>query len=269
MEKQPLIMGILNITPDSFYDGGKHFSEKDMLVHLEKIVKEGASIIDIGGFSSRPNCEIVSEEEEINRVIPVIKTIRKLFPKHKISVDTFRTTVAKESIAAGAHIINDISGGDFDEKMFSVIAKNPNVEYVLMHCGSTTIEGLHKNDPIENIVKDVTGFFAKKMQQLILMGVEAQNIILDPGCGFGKTLQQNYELIRSIPEFVKMGRVLIGISRKSMIYKALKTTSEQALTGTICLNMIALLNGAEIIRVHDVKEAVETLEIFKHYQNIN
>lgn len=262
-------MGILNITPDSFYDGGKHFLEEEMINHVKKMVKEGVSIIDIGGFSSKPNCKVISETEEIDRLVPVVEAVHKLFPKHKISVDTFRANVAKASITAGATIINDISGGDFDEKMFSLIAENRSIEYILMHCGSSSINGLHKNKPVENIVEEVSVFLKKKMQQLILMGVEAQNIILDPGYGFGKTIQQNYELMRAIPEFVKMGRVLVGISRKSMVYKTLQTTPELALTGTIGLNMIALMNGAEILRVHDVKEAVELIEIFNQYQNAN
>lgn len=262
-------MGILNATPDSFFDGGLYLSENQLLEQVEKMVKAGVSIIDVGGYSTRPNGTEVSETEETDRILPVVEAVRKFFPQHSISVDTFRSRVAQQAIDAGADIINDISGGNFDSKMFSVIARNPTVEYVLMHCGADKPDELHQHFSTQNIVKTVQAFLSEKMQQLIETGVDAQRIILDQGFGFGKTIPQNFELMRAIPEFVKMGRVLVGISRKSMIFKTLKTTPQKALTGTIALNMIALMNGAEILRVHDVKEAVETIEIFMNYQNKN
>lgn len=267
MKRQPIVMGILNITPDSFFDGGSYLSDNQIIDRVEKMVREGVSIIDVGGFSTKPNFNNVSAAEESDRVLQAIEIIHKYFPTYPISVDTFRADVAQKSIEAGANIINDISGGVFDEAMFSVIAKNPTVEYVLMHGGANIPEDLHQTDPDIDIVKTVQTFLAQRMQQLIDMGVEKQRIILDQGFGFGKTISQNYELMRAVPKFVEMGRVLVGISRKSMIFKTLKITPQQALTGTIALNVIALMHGAEILRVHDVKEAMETITIFMNYQS--
>ncbi len=256
--KRPLVMGILNLTPDSFYDGGSHNNTNDVLRHCEKMLTDGADIIDIGAFSSRPGMEIISKEEEISRLIPSLIEIKKNFPKTVISIDTFRKDVAQNAIDNGANIINDISGGIFDNEMLQYIGKN-HIPYILMHSGNN-IDNLH-NEIIENdICDEVRNFFEKQVDELLQYG--EQNIILDPGIGFNKSMKSNFDLLKNINDYrVNNLPVLIGISRKSIIYKTLKITAPEALNGTTVLNTIALLNGADILRVHDVKEAVEIVKL--------
>ena len=256
--ERPLVMGILNLTPDSFYDGGSHHNIDDVLRHCEKMLTEGADIIDIGAFSSRPGSEIISVEEENSRLLPYLIEIKKRFPDTIISIDTFRKDVAKNAIDNGADIINDISGGLFDNEMLSYIGEN-HVPYIMMHCGGS-IESLHTNHIKENPCEIVKEFFEKQIEFLNNYG--EQQIILDPGIGFNKSMKSNFELLNNIENYrVNNLPVLIGISRKSMIYKTLKTTPQEALNGTTVLNTIALMKGADILRVHDVKEAVEAVKL--------
>jgi dihydropteroate synthase len=256
--ERPLVMGILNLTPDSFYDGGSYHNIDDVLKHYEKMLTEGADIIDIGAFSSRPGSEIISVEEENSRLLPYLIEIKKRFPDTIISIDTFRKDVAKNAIDNGADIINDISGGLFDNEMLSYIGEN-HVPYIMMHCGGN-IESLHTNHIKENACKIVKEFFEKQIEFLNNYG--EQQIILDPGIGFNKSMKSNFELLNNIEDYrVNNLPVLIGISRKSMIYKTLKTTPQEALNGTTVLNTIALIKGADILRVHDVKEAVEAVKL--------
>lgn len=255
---RPLVMGILNLTPDSFYDGGSHNNTDDVLRHCEKMLTDGADIIDIGAFSSRPGSEIISVEEENSRLIPYLIEIRKRFPEAIVSIDTFRKDVAKNALENGADIINDISGGIFDDEMLPFIGEN-SIPYIMMHCGGS-IESLHTNLIKENPCEIVKSFFEKQIEFLSKYG--EQQIILDPGIGFNKSMKSNFELLNNIDKYrVNDLPVLIGISRKSMIYKTLNITSKEALNGTTVLNTIALTKGADILRVHDVKEAVEAVKL--------
>ena len=255
---RPLVMGILNLTPDSFYDGGSHNNTDDVLRHCEKMLTDGADIIDIGAFSSRPGSEIISVEEENSRLIPYLIEIRKRFPEAIVSIDTFRKDVAKNALENGADIINDISGGIFDEEMLPFIGETC-TPYIMMHCGGS-IESLHTNLIKENPCDIVKSFFEKQIDFLSKYG--EQQIILDPGIGFNKSMKCNFELLNNIDKYrVDNLPVLIGISRKSMIYKTLNITSKEALNGTTVLNTIALMKGADILRVHDVKEAVEAVKL--------
>ena len=261
---RPLVMGILNLTPDSFYDGGSHNNTDDVLRHCEKMLTDGADIIDIGAFSSRPGSEIISVEEENSRLIPYLIEIRKRFPEAIVSIDTFRKDVAKNALENGADIINDISGGIFDDEMLSFIGEN-SIPYIMMHCGGS-IESLHTNLIKENPCEIVKSFFEKKIEFLSKYG--EQQIILDPGIGFNKSMKSNFELLNNIDRYrVNDLPVLIGISRKSMIYKTLNITSKEALNGTTVLNTIALMKGADILRVHDVKEAVEAVKLVEELRN--
>ena len=263
--KKPLIMGILNLTPDSFYDGGSHHSISDILCHCEKMLTEGADIIDIGAFSSRPGMEVISTEEELSRLLPSLREIKKAFPNCKISIDTFRKEVAEKAIDYGADIINDISGGTFDEEMLPFIGKN-HIPYVMMHSGNS-IESLHHETIDKDICKEVKSFFTRQIETLSDYG--EQNIILDPGIGFNKSMDSNFQLLKNIDEYrVNNLPILIGISRKSMIYKTLNISPSEALNGTTVLNTIALINGANILRVHDVKEAVEIVSLIKKLQDV-
>lgn len=256
--ENPLIMGILNLTPDSFYDGGSHNNITDTLRHCEKMLTEGADIIDIGAFSSRPGMEVISSEEENSRLLPSLSEIRKHFPNTIISIDTFRKDVAEKAIDCGADIINDISGGTFDERMLTFIGEN-HIPYIMMHSGNS-IENLHHEIIDNDICNEVKSFFTKQLEILSRYG--KQNIVLDPGIGFNKSMDSNFKLLKNIEEYrVDNLPILIGISRKSIIYKTLKTNPENALNGTTVLNTIALLNGANILRVHDVKEAVEAVKL--------
>ena len=257
---RPVVMGIMNVTPDSFFDGGKYQGLTSVLEHCQQMVVEGADILDLGAFSTRPGSERISDKEEIERIIPALKAIRKEFPNIPISIDTFRQSVAAQCIAEGADIINDISGGLFDEAMIPYIGKN-HIPYILMHI-TGTLEGMHKEEIIsENIHEEVRRFFEKQVNKLLDYG--EQQIILDPGIGFNKTIECNFGLLKDIDKYrINDLPVLIGISRKSLIYKTLNISPEEALNGTTTLNTIALLNGADILRVHDVKEAVEAVKLF-------
>ncbi|WPP49022.1 dihydropteroate synthase [Catalinimonas niigatensis] len=255
-------MGVINVTPDSFYDGGRY--EKDTTVLLrqaEKILQEGATIIDIGGYSSRPGADPISAEEEKKRTINAIELVSKSFPEAYISVDTFRAEVAWDAVNAGACMINDISGGDLDHHMFDTVA-SLQVPYVLMHMRGTpqTMKELSKYD---DLIGEITDYFQRKLTQLREKGVA--DVIIDPGFGFAKTIDQNYELLRKLQDFQILDvPVLAGLSRKSMLYKRLKITADEALNGTTVLNTLAILNGASILRVHDVKEAIQTIKILKY-----
>lgn len=255
----PKVMGILNVTPNSFYDGGKFADEKALLNQVEKMLNEGATFIDIGGYSSKPNAEFVSEEEELQRVIPIITTVTQKFPETLISIDTFRSKVAKESIENGAAIINDISAGNLDENMMKIVAELQ-VPYIMMHMKGTpqTMQSLTQ---YENIVKEMIFYFSEKVAQATSFGMN--DLILDPGFGFAKTLEQNFEVLNKLELFQILELpILAGISRKSMIYKTLETNAQNSLNGTTSLNTISLMKGAKILRVHDVKEAVECVKLY-------
>lgn len=256
---RPVVMGIMNVTPDSFFDGGKYQGLTAVLEHCHKMVAEGADILDLGAFSTRPGSERISDKEEIERIIPALKAIRKEFPNIPISIDTFRQSVANQCIAEGADIINDISGGLFDEAMIPYIGKN-HIPYILMHI-TGTLEGMHHEEIISEDVHDkVRQFLENQVNKLLEYG--EQQIILDPGIGFNKTIECNFALLRDLDKYRVNGLpILIGISRKSLIYKTLEFTPQEALNGTTVLNTIALMNGAEILRVHDVKEAVEAVKL--------
>ena len=256
---RPVVMGIMNVTPDSFFDGGKYQGLTAVLEHCHKMVSEGTDIIDIGAFSTRPGSERITDKEEIDRIIPALKAIRKEFPDILISIDTFRQSVAAQCIAEDADIINDISGGLFDEAMIPYIGKN-HIPYILMHI-TGTLEGMHHEEIIsENVHEKVRQFFEKQVNKLLEYG--DQQIILDPGIGFNKTIECNFALLRDLDKYrVNDLPILIGISRKSLIYKTLGFTPQEALNGTTVLNTIALMNGADILRVHDVKEAVESVKL--------
>ena len=256
---RPVVMGIMNVTPDSFFDGGKYQGLTSVLEHCQKMVSEGADILDLGAFSTRPGSERISDKEEIERIIPALKAIRKEFPNIPISIDTFRQSVAAQCIAEGADIINDISGGLFDEAMIPYIGKN-HIPYILMHI-TGTLEGMHHEEIIsENVHEKVRQFLENQVNKLLEYG--EQQIILDPGIGFNKTIECNFALLRDLDKYRVNGLpILIGISRKSLIYKTLGFTPQEALNGTTVLNTIALMNGADILRVHDVKEAVEAVKL--------
>ena len=255
---KPLIMGVLNITPDSFYDGGNYTDETSWLKRTEQIIEQGGSIIDIGAFSTRPGASNVPEHEEWSRLSPVLKSIKKKFAGTTISVDTWRASIASNAINEGADIINDISGGTRDVNMFDVVGKNQ-TPYILMHIQGTP-QNMQSNPYYQNVTKEVKQFFSEKIKQLGHQGFS--KIILDPGFGFGKNVAHNYKLLNNLKEFKQLGYpVLVGISRKSMINKVLDIKPSEALNGTTVLNTIALINGADILRVHDVKQAVESAKI--------
>lgn len=255
----PRIMGILNLTPDSFYDAGQHQSLDLALEHTEKLIAEGADIIDIGAYSSRPGAKEISHQEELDRAIPIIEAIHEHFPKAILSIDTFRADVAEASVKAGVHIINDISGGSLDQEMFNTVARLQ-VPYILMHMRGTSATMQQMTD-YDDVVNDVAVSLGNSIAKLRALGVK--DIILDPGYGFAKTIEQNYELLMRINELHYFGLPLLGgISRKSMLYKKIKSTPDQVLPGTIALNTLLLERGAQILRVHDVKEAKQLLEIF-------
>lgn len=256
----PRVMGILNVTPDSFFAGSRKEHESDIAARVEQIIAEGADIIDIGAYSSRPNADDVPPEEEAKRLRKGLKIIRDLFPDAIVSVDTFRADIARMCAEEyGAAIINDISAGQMDEKMFDTVAQL-NVPYIMMHMQGTP-QDMQKKPHYDHLLKEVMLYFAERVQQLQAMGVN--DIILDPGFGFGKTLAHNYELLGHMDELQRFGLpVLAGISRKSMIYKLLGCTPDESLNGTTALNAMALLKGASILRVHDVRECVETIKIF-------
>ena len=259
---QPAVMGILNVTPDSFSDGGRYNLMDNALQHCEQMLAEGADIIDIGGCSTRPNNAIATETEELERVIPILKSIRKLFPDTLISIDTFRKNVAEACLAEGADLINDISGGLFDAEMLPFIGQH-HVPYVMMHCVGTP-ETMHQYALGGDIHQTVKEFFERQCQ--ILESFGDQQIILDPGIGFGKSLEANYQLLSDLNNYRYHNLpILIGISRKSLINKVLGTTPQTADNATTVLNTIALLNGADLLRVHDVKKAREAIKLVGTY----
>jgi len=254
----PKVMGILNITPDSFFDGGKYDSDKAIIKQTKKMLKQGATFIDIGAYSSRPNAKHISEKEELERILPIIKLLVNKFPDILISIDTFRSEVAKQSLEAGACIINDISGGNYDKEMFNVIAKYQ-VPYILMHMKGLP-QNMQDNPEYNNVVQEIKDFFTLKTNQLKKLNVK--DIILDVGFGFGKTIDHNYTILNKLDSFNTLDYpILAGISRKSMLYKVLKSKPSKMKNATSIANTIALLNGAKILRVHDVKEAAQCVII--------
>lgn len=253
-------MGILNCTPDSFFDGGKYKAEAEFTRQAERILNEGADFIDIGAYSTKPNADFVSEEEELARMVPAVELVLKHFPEAIISVDTFRAKVAKAAVEAGAAIVNDIAAGTLDDKMIQTVGELK-VPYIMMHMRGTPQDMVKLTD-YDDIIKEMLLYFSQKVAEARSHGID--DIVIDPGFGFAKTLQQNYEVLNKM-ELFKMTElpILAGLSRKSMIYKLLGITPQEALNGTTALNMVALTKGANILRVHDVKEAVETVKLFK------
>ena len=244
----PKVMGIVNVTPDSFFDGGKLTNSNEIVLQVDKMLRDGATFIDLGGYSSKPGAEFVSEAEELNRVVPIVKLLVEKFPDILLSIDTFRSEVAKQAIEHGAALINDISAGQLDEKMLETVAKLQ-VPYIMMHMKGTpkTMQSLANYD---DLLKEMNFYFSERVAKARSFGLN--DIIIDPGFGFAKTLEQNYDL-----------PILAGISRKSMIYKTLETSPEHALNGTTFLHAFCLQKGANILRVHDVKEAVECVSLFR------
>ncbi|MDP5105664.1 MAG: dihydropteroate synthase [Polaribacter sp.] len=254
----PKVMGILNITPDSFFDGGKYKNEADILNQTEKMLSDGATFIDVGAYSSRPGAKHISEEEELQRIVPVINLLINNFPEIIISVDTFRSKVALETINSGAAIINDISGGKMDAKMFETVA-NLQVPYILMHMLGTP-QNMQQNPVYKDVIEEIISFFAEQIFKLHQL--KLNDIIIDVGFGFGKTINHNFEILKNLSLFKSLDApILAGISRKSMLYKTLDISAQEALNATTSANTIALLNGATILRVHDVKEAIEAVKI--------
>lgn len=251
-------MGILNITPDSFYDGGVHKNKAAVLNHVELMLNQGATIIDIGAYSSRPNADVVSEDVELQRILPLVEQVIKTFPETLISIDTFRSKVAKCCIEAGAVMINDISAGKLDENMLQTVA-DLHVPYIMMHMKGTP-QTMQQHTTYDHVTKDILFYFSERIAAASALGIV--DIIIDPGFGFAKTLKQNYELLNQLELFKMIEKpLLVGVSRKSMIYKTLDSTANEALNGTTVLNTIALQKGASILRVHDVKEAMETIKL--------
>jgi len=257
----PKVMGVMNLTPDSFYDGGKLTSKKEILLQANKMLKEGATFLDLGAYSSRPGAQFVSEKEEIHRLLPVIKILLDEFPETLLSIDTFRSNVANESIYAGASLINDISAGTLDDHMFKIIAQHQ-VPYVMMHMRGTP-ETMMQNSDYRDLTKEVIYYFSERIAKARSFGIN--DLIVDPGFGFSKTLDQNYELFNDLELFRHLNvPLLIGISRKSMIQKKIKTTAADSLNGTTALHAIAIQKGVSILRVHDVKEAFETINLLQN-----
>lgn len=254
----PIVMGVINVTPDSFYDGGKHNSLDTSFAKAEKMIADGATIIDVGGMSSRPGADIIDEEEEMCRVVPVIKRIKAAYPIQVISIDTVHGSVAKAAIDAGASIINDISAGSIDSSIIEV-ALEKQVPYILMHMQGRPSD-MQLDPTYDNVVMDILTYLKNKLSELRKLGLH--DIIIDPGFGFGKTVKQNYELLNKLSVFKMLDcPIMIGLSRKSMIYRPLGINPEDALNGTTAAHMIALRNGARLLRVHDVKEAVQAINI--------
>ncbi len=256
----PRIMGILNVTPDSFYDGGVYKSDVAILQQVEKMLTEGATFIDVGAYSSRPNAEHISETKELSRLLPIIQLLVKEFPSIILSIDTFRSKVAHEAIEAGGSLINDISGGNLDKNMFATIAKLQ-VPYIMMHMVGTP-QNMQSNVTYDDLLKDIILYFSKKIFELRQLGVN--DLIIDPGFGFSKTLDQNFELLQKMQLLSTFKLpILAGLSRKSMLYKLLNTSADKALNASTAANMIALNQGAAVLRVHDVKEAKEAIMIYE------
>jgi len=260
----PRAMGVLNVTSDSFYDGGRYQTEAVILNHVEKMLDEGAAFIDVGACSTRPGADEIPVKEELDRAIGTVGSIVKKFPEALISIDTFRSKVAYEAVQAGASIVNDISGGELDPMMFETVARLK-VPYVVMHMKGNP-QNMTNLSTYENLIKELIFYFQKKIHTLSQMGVK--DIIVDPGFGFAKTIEQNFSLLNHLEHFKILDKpILVGLSRKSMIWKTLATNAEGALNGTTALNSIALTKGANILRVHDVKEAMETIKLVLSLKN--
>jgi len=262
----PVVMGIINVTPDSFYDGGKLEDNKVLLAAVEKMVADGATFIDVGAISTKPGAAMVSTKVELGRLLPAIHAIRKNFPEIPLSIDTFRSWVAVRVIdEIGPIIVNDISGGSLDSKMFETMGKM-NVPYILTHIQGTP-RTMQENPQYEDVVKDVSNWLSDRVKKLTKLGVK--DVIIDPGFGFGKNIQHNYDLLNRLDSFkVFQLPVMVGLSRKSMIWKLLNCSPEKALNGTSVINSMALLGGADILRVHDVKEAMESIKIYEALKSI-
>ena len=255
----PIVMGILNVTPDSFYDGGKYGDMSAILKRAEKMIAEGATIIDIGGMSSRPGAKEVPVDVELSRSIPAVKAVRERFPDTFISIDTVWAEVAHQAVDAGADMVNDISSASMDDTLIPTVGEL-GVPYILMHMQGKP-QTMQNNPQYDNVITDILDFFIHKTNELRENGI--QDIIIDPGFGFGKTVEHNYTILRNMSDFQVLDLpILVGLSRKSMIYKVLNTTPDKALNGTTALHMVGLQNGAKILRVHDVREAVEVVKLF-------
>ncbi len=260
----PKVMGILNVTPDSFYDGGKFKNDKSFLSQAEKLIGEGADFIDIGAYSSRPGADFVSEKDEINRLIPIVNLIHNSFPETPISIDSFRSEVIKKSIQAGGAIVNDISAGQLDPMMFETVGKL-GVPYIMMHMKGTP-QTMQQMTTYSDLIKDIYYYFSERIN--LAKKHQINDLIIDLGFGFSKTLEQNFKLLNSLDFYTNLNLpLLVGVSRKSMIYKTLDTNPENALNGTSALNMVALNKGAKILRVHDVKEAIECIKLHEALTN--
>ena len=258
----PIVMGVINVTPDSFYSGSRVILKDKIIEQATKMLDEGATIIDIGGQSTRPGSKYITPEEELERVLPAIEATRSIAREFYISIDTFHHTVAKESILAGADMVNDVSSGDMDDEMISTVAAL-NVPYISMHMQGTP-QTMHENTQYNNLLADVIDYFIKKLEVYKSAGIK--DVIIDPGFGFGKTIPQNFKLLKHFSAFKIFEKPLLaGLSRKGTIYKTLGITAKEALNGTTVLNTLALQNGADILRVHDVKEAKEAIALFKQY----
>ena len=258
----PKVMGVLNLTPDSFYDGNKFDNEKKILNQVEKMLNDGATFIDIGAYSSRPGATHISEDEEKSRIIGTVDLLISKFPDAILSIDTFRSSIADECLHAGASIINDITASEYDSEILKIAHKH-NAPYVMMHIRGMP-QDMMKQNKYDNLIKDILYYFSKKIEAARI--VKVNDIIIDPGFGFSKNIDQNYNLLKNLGLLKSIDLpILVGLSRKSMIYKLLKTTPELALNGTTSLNTIALLNGANILRVHDVKEAMECVKISNQF----
>jgi dihydropteroate synthase len=259
----PKVMGILNITPDSFYDGGRFKDEKSILTQVDKLLKEGATFIDIGAYSSRPGADFVSENEELKRLIPIVNAVVKTFPESIISVDSFRSRVIKSAVETGAAMVNDISGGQLDPLMFEVVGAL-DVPYIMMHMRGTP-QTMQQMTDYSDVIKEVYSYFSKRIE--LAKTHQIKDVILDLGFGFSKTLEQNFELLGMLDYYKNLNLpILAGVSRKSMIYKTLNTTADQALNGSTALHMVALQKGAKLLRVHDVKEAMECVQLYEMLQ---
>jgi dihydropteroate synthase len=258
---KPKVMGILNLTPDSFFEGSRVNQDEDSILHsTEKMIREGADFLDLGGYSTRPGAENISCEEEKKRVIPAVSLIKKYFPEILISVDTFRSQVAKAAVESGADLINDISSGNLDLTMLQTVSQL-GVPYISMHMRGTP-QTMQAQTEYANLIPEIIRYFSEKLDQFKKLGIK--DVIIDPGFGFAKTKDQNFELLRELKTFKMLGMpILVGVSRKSMIYKSLDCQPSEALNGTTALHMFALLQGANILRVHDVKEAKETIQLFE------
>jgi len=256
----PIVMGILNVTPDSFYDGNPKGNLEDWFLKASQMIEDGATFIDVGGMSSRPGAKLINPQEELDRILPVLKQLLKEFPQTQFSVDTFQAPVAHAVLDLGVHMINDISGGHLDKELWEVVSRY-NVPYVLMHMKGNP-ETMQNTPEYTDVLKDLLDYFNQRIDLVKKAGIA--QVIVDPGFGFGKTIDQNYKLLRNLSSFNIFDLpVMAGLSRKSMIYKVLETSPEQALNGTTALHMVALQQGAKLLRVHDVKEAIETCKLYQ------